>query len=99
LITLLLATRADAQGVEEVVATAAVLTEIVGDLLVRSRESSASSEERLTAAEASRTQLADQLQSSEQRLSEIVGSRSYRASRLLGRSLGAFRRSTPSRGI
>ena len=99
LITFLLATRANAPAVEEVAPAAALLTEVVGDLLVRSRESSASSDERLRAAEASRTQLADQLQSSEQRLSEIVRSRSYRASRLLSQSLGAFRRSTRRREI
>ena len=84
--------RANAQRIEELAPAANVLTEIIGDLLVGARETAAASDEELRVAETARMQLADQLQGSEQRLGEITRSRSYRASRLLSKSLRAWRR-------
>ncbi len=99
LVTLLAALLANADSVAEIAPATDVLAHMIGDVLARSRHDAAAGHERLAAAEEARTELADQLRASDRRLGEIVGSRSYRASRLASRILQALRRSIRSRAI
>jgi hypothetical protein len=99
LVTLLAALLADARTVAEITPAAGALAQVIGDVLVRSRHDVASNHERLVAAEEERSKLAEQLQASDRRLGEIVGSRSYRASRLASGLLQAVRRSIRARAI
>jgi SAM-dependent methyltransferase len=99
LVTLLAALLADARTVAEITPAAGALAQVIGDVLVRSRHDVASNHDRLVAAEEERSKLAEQLQASDRRLGEIVGSRSYRASRLASGLLQAVRRSIRARAI
>ena len=99
LVGLLAALLADSHGVAEIAPAAGALAQVIGDVLVRSRHDAASDHERLVAAEKALVELADQLRASDRRLGEIVGSRSYRASRTASRLLQALRRSIRSRAV
>ena len=71
---------------------ASVLPRALGTAVVTARATEASSVERLRAAHADLERVSDGLRTSERRVAEILGSRSYRASRVLSRALRLVRR-------
>jgi SAM-dependent methyltransferase len=92
LVTLHSALLANLAGWDALAAVSLVVTEALGSRLVKERTTAASNEDRSTTAEAEAARLSERLRSSEKQLTEITGSRSYRASRLLGAWLRPFRR-------
>jgi SAM-dependent methyltransferase len=79
-------------GSEELVSMALNVTGALGEDLVRARATGKRYSAQLVAAEARATQLAERLDIEQQRLADIVKSRSYRASRALSALLRPLRR-------
>ncbi len=82
----------DLAGCEHVASMASVLTQALGTALVTARATEASSVDRLRVAQADGERVSERLRTSERRLTEILGSRSYRASRVVSRALRPLRR-------
>jgi hypothetical protein len=83
---------AELAGCDGLPPMASVLTRALGTAVVTARATEASSMDRLTAARADAEGVSERLRASEQRLTEILRSRSFRASRVLSRALRLLRR-------
>jgi len=91
LVDLYLALLANFEGWDELVAVGPIVVEAFRTKLVVERAKNATNDKRIITAEVEATQLSERLRASEKQLTEILASRSYRASRIISTLLRPFR--------
>jgi SAM-dependent methyltransferase len=83
---------ANIESATELVPNALALSEALGDNLGSARAGATACGERLAGTEAQAARLSERLSASEQQMTQVLESRSYRASRILSSTLRPFRR-------